>query len=160
MKNFIRFLFIPFSLLLVRPASAQTANPSFKIQQERKLWHDNIDKEQKRLLALDGKADDIIQASKDENVNLQIADVMIRQIDLLQEKIELDSMLSGQVKIKNLRSLETMIRGYNNNFRKKDFPPSMAPLLFDAFVRAMELDQHNGSIEPVIAANSYGIGKI
>src|SRR5450432_2276257 len=160
MKNFIRFLFIPFSLLLAKPSSAQTANPPFKIQQERKLWHDNIDKEQKRLLALDGKADDIIQASKDENVNLQIADVMIRQIDLLQEKIELDSMLSGQVKIKNLRSLETMIRGYNNNFRKKDFPPSMAPLLFDAFVKAMELDRMNMSIEPVIAENSYGIGKI
>lgn len=159
MKKF-RFLLIPLTLLLAKPSSAQTANPPFKIQQERKLWHDNIDKEQKRLLALDGKADDIIQASKDENVNLQIADVMIRQIDLLQEKIELDSMLSGQVKIKNLRSLETMIRGYNNNFRKKDFPPSMAPLLFDAFVKAMELDRMNMSIEPVIAENNYGIGKI
>ena len=81
-------------------------------------------------MALDGKADEIIQASKDENVNLQIADVMIRQVDLLQEKIETDSTLSGQMKIKNLRSLETMIKGYNNNFRKKDFPPSMAPVAF------------------------------
>jgi hypothetical protein len=159
MKKF-RFLLIPLTLLLARPTSAQTANPAFKIQQERKIWHDNIDKEQKRLLALDGKADDVIQVSKDENVNLQIADVMIRQIDLLQEKIELDSTLSGQIKIKNLRSLETMIRGYNNNFRKKDFPPSMAPQLFDAFVKAMEIDRMNMSIEPVIAENSYGIGKI
>jgi len=160
MKNFIRFLFIPFSLLLVRPASAQTANPAFKIQQERKLWHDNIDKEQKRLLALDGKADDVIQASKDDNINLEIADVMIRQVDLLQENIELDSTLSGQLKIKNLRSLETMLRGYNNNYRKKDFPPSMAPALFDAFVKAMDLDRLNMSIEPVISDNSYGVGKI
>ena len=159
MKKF-RFLLIPLTLLLATPTSAQTANPPFKVQQERKIWHDNIDKEQKRLLALDGKADDIIQASKDENVNLQIADVMIRQIDQLQEKIELDSTLSGQTKIKNLRSLETMIRGYNNNFRKKDFPPSMAPQLFDAFVKAMEIDRINMSIEPVIAENSYGIGKI
>src|SRR6202051_237964 len=120
MKKFIRLLLIPLSLLLTRPIAAQTANPAFKIQQERKLWHDNIDKEQKRLLALDGKADEIIQASKDDNVNLQIADVMIRQGDLIQEKIEMDSSLSAQMKIKNLRSLEAMIRGYNNNFRKKD----------------------------------------
>src|SRR5450432_692145 len=160
MKNFIRFLFIPFSLLLVRPASAQTANPAFKIQQERKLWHDNIDREQKRLLALDGKADDIIQASKDDNVNLEIADVMIRQVDRLQEKIEMDSALSGQMKIKNLRSLETMVKGYNNHFRQKDFPPSMAPALFDAFVKAMQIDRLNLSIETVIADNSYGVGKI
>jgi hypothetical protein len=160
MNKFIRFLLIPFLFLFAGPLIAQTANPPFKIQQERKLWHDNIDKEQKRLLALDGKPDDIIQVSKDDNINLQIADVMIRQVDQLQEQIETDSTLSGQMKIKNLRSLETMIRGYNNNFRKKDYPPSMAPALFDAFVKAMELDQHNRSIEPVIAANTYGVGKI
>ncbi len=160
MKIIIRFLLFSYTLALSLPLCAQTANPGFKIQQERKLWHDNIDKEQKRLLALDGKADDIIQASRDENVNLGIADVMIRQVDLLQEKIETDSTLSGQMKIKNLRSLETMIRGYNNHFRSKDFPPSMAPTLFDAFVKAMEIDRRNGSIKPVIEENIYGIGSI
>jgi hypothetical protein len=160
MKNFIRFLLISFSVLLCRSLAAQTVSPAFKIQQERKLWHDNIDREQKRLLALDGKTDEIIQISKDDNVNLQIADVMIRQVDLVQEKIEMDSTLSGQMKIKNLRSLENMLRGYNNNFRKKDFPASMAPALFEAFVKAMDLDRLNQSIEPVIADNSYGIGKI
>jgi hypothetical protein len=160
MKKIIRFLLIPFALILARPLSAQTANPAFKIQQDRKLWHDNIDKEQKRLLALDGKADETIQVSKDDNINLQIADVMIRQVDLLQEKIELDSSLSGQMKIKNLRSLETMLKGYNNNFRKKDYPPSMAPVLFDAFVKAMQADRLNMSIETVITENSYGVGKI
>ena len=67
------------------------------------------------------KQDEVIQASKDENINLQIADVMIRQVDLLQEKIEMDSTLSGQMKIKNLRSLETMIKGYNNNYQEKRF---------------------------------------
>jgi hypothetical protein len=160
MKNFIRYLIIPFSLLPARPVLAQTANPAFKVQQERKLWHDNIDREQKRLLGLDGKQDDVIQVSRDENFNLQIADVMIRQVDLLQQNIEIDSTLNGQTKIKNLRSLETMLKGYNNNYRKKDFQPSMAPALFDAFVKAMDLDRSNLSIEPVIADNSYGVGKI
>ena len=160
MKKFTHFVFVALCLVLSCSGYAQTANTSFKIQQERKLWHDNIDKEQKRLLGLDGKQDDAIQVSKDENINLQIADVMIRQVDLLQQKIETDSSLNGQMKIKNLRSLETMIRGYNNNYRKKDFPPSMAPVLFDAFVKAMQYDRINISIEPVIAENIYGIGKI
>jgi hypothetical protein len=147
-------------ILLIPPAMGQTARPPFRIQQERKLWHENIDREQQRLLALDGKADTIIQASKDENVNLEIADALIRQVDELQEKIELDSSLSPQTKIKNLRSLESMLKGYNNHFRQKDFPPSMAPALVDAFTRAMELDRKNQSIEPVIADNTYGVGKI
>ncbi len=64
------------------------------------------------------------------------------------------------MKIKYLRSLETMIRGYNNNYRHKDFPPSMAPALFDAFVSAMDLDRNSQSIEPVISENTYGTGKI
>jgi hypothetical protein len=156
----IRFILVPYYLLLALPLCAQTTVPGFKIQQDRKLWHDNIDKEQKRLLALDGKADDVIQASKDENVNLGIADVMIRQVDLLQEKIETDSSLTGQMKIKNLRSLESMLKGYNNHYHQRDFPSSMAPALFDAFVKAMEIDRLNMSIEPVIAENSYGVGKI
>ena len=123
MKKFIRFRRYSVDFLSCPdPVMAQTARPPFKIQQERKLWHDNIDREQKRLLALDGKADTIIQVSKDENVNLEMADVMIRQVDELQENIELDSTLSGQMKIKNLRSLESMLKGYNNNYRKKDFP--------------------------------------
>ena len=99
MKKFARFIFISLVLFSSLAAGAQSARPPIKIQQERKLWHDNIDREQKRLLALDGKADTIIQASKDENVNLALADVMIRQVDGLQEKIELDSTLTGQTKI-------------------------------------------------------------
>jgi hypothetical protein len=160
MKKIIRFVFFSFFLLPVQLVRAQTARPPFKIQQERKLWHDNIDREQKRLLALDGKADTIIQVSKDENVNLEMADVMIRQVDELQENIELDSSLSGQMKIKNLRSLEAMLKGFNNHYRQRDFPTSMAPALFEAFKRAMILDRANKSIEPAIADNPYGIGKI
>lgn len=36
----------------------------------------------------------------------------------------------------------------------------MAPTLFDAFVKAMEIDRRNGSIKPVIEENIYGIGSI
>ena len=160
MNKLIRFIFLSPVLLTVLSLSAQTANPGFRIQQERKIWHENIDKEQRRLLALDGKADDVIQISKDENINLQVADVMIRQVDLLQESIELDSTINGQMKIKNLRSLETMVRGYNNNYRKKDYPPSMAPALFEGFVIALMLDRKNQSIEPVIVENIWAVGKI
>jgi hypothetical protein len=147
-------------LLINGLAYAQPNSYPFKVQQDRLLWHDNVDKEQRRLLALDGKPDDSISLSKDENINLEIADALIRQVDQLQEQIEMDSLLNGQGKIKYLRSLESMLKGYNNNCRKKDFPPSLAPGLITAFKKAMKLDRDNKSIEPVIEENTYGIGKI
>jgi len=160
MKQIMRVFFF---FILVNAGISAHAQPSsypFKIQQERLLWHDNIDKEQKRLLGLDGKSDDTLHLSKDENINLEIADAMIRKVDELQQRIEQDSSLSGQAKIKYLRSLENMVKGYNNNYRKRDFPTSLAPGLVDAFSQAMQLDRNNQSIEPVIEQNSYGIGKI
>ncbi|HEX4849232.1 MAG TPA: hypothetical protein VFV08_00430, partial [Puia sp.] len=142
------------------PAFGQPTTYPFKVQQDRMLWHDNVDKQQKRLLALDGKSDDSLHLSKDENINLEIADAMIRQVDDLQQTIELDSTLTGQAKIKYLRSLESMVRGYNNNYKKRDFPPSMAPALVDAFVEAMQLDRKGSSIEPIVIANTFGVGTI
>ena len=160
MKKSLPYIFITGCLFLSLAAHAQSSDPGFKIQQDRLLWHDNIDREQKRLFTLDGKADDSIQFSRDENVNLAIADALIRRVDRLQQDIEFDSTMSGQAKIKYLRSIESMLAGYNNHFRQKDYPPSMAPALLDAFLHAMDLDKYGKSIEPVIKDNSYGIGKI
>ncbi len=155
---------ILFSLLTLICATskvgAQTSAYPFPVQQDRMLWHDNIDKEQKRLLSLDGKGDDSIKLSKDETINLEIEDALIRQVDELQKQIEEDSTLAGQAKIKYLKALASMLKGYNDNCRKRDFPPSMAPGLLAAFKQAMQLDRENQSIEPVIAQSSYGIGMI
>jgi hypothetical protein len=139
---------------------AQNTAYPFKVAQERMLWHDNVDKQQKQFLSLDGKADDSFLLSKDATINLQVADAMIRQVDDLQERIEQDSTLSGQGKIKYLRSVESMVRGFNLNCRKKDFQITMAPALVTAFEQAMQLDRANQSIEPVIQESAYGIGAI
>ena len=160
MKPILRLILLFAASLACTASYAQPNSYPFKVQQDRMLWHDNIDKEQKRLLALDGRADDSITISRDENINLQIADALIRQVDEWQQSIELDSTLTGQGKIKYLRSLESMIKGYNNHYRQRDFPPSMAPGLVEAFKQAMKLDRMNKSIEPVIEENTYGIGKI
>ena len=160
MKPFLRAHLIYLSCLLAPALSAQPTSYPYKVDQSRMLWHDNIDKQQKRLLALDGKADDSITMSKDESINLQIADALIRQVDDLQKQIELDSVMTSQTKIKYLRSLESLLKGYVNNYKKPDFPPSMAPALFSAYKKAMAADMKNESIEPIIEENSYGIGKI
>jgi hypothetical protein len=142
-------VFLPIALI------AQTSY-TFRISTDRMLFHDLVDKQQKNLL----NKNDSLKLSEDESVNLQVSDVLIRQVDEMQESIETDTTLSGQVKVKSLKSLETLLRGYNLNKYRKDFPVTIAPALFAAFKESLLLDRKGLSIEPVIAKNDYGVGKI
>ncbi len=138
-------------------AEAQPTSYPYKIAQERLLWHDNIAKQQRRLVVPNT---DSVNITKDARVNQKVADAMIKRIDKLQQQIELDTTLSGQGKTKYLRSMETLVMGFADNYGKRDFDPTMAPNLVTAFIEAMKLDRQNKTIEPVTDANSYGVGKI
>ncbi len=129
---------------------------SFRIATDRMLFHDLVDKQQGLLPVVNGE----LRLAADESVNLQVADVLIRQVDQLQETIESDSILTGQEKVKGLKSLETLLKGYNRYRNSRDFPPTLAPALLEAFKAAMALDRKGESIEPVVAANRYGVGRI
>ena len=100
-------LLIFISILLPGTLLAQTAY-NFKIATDRMLFHDLVDKQQKAML----NEKDSLKLSPDDAVNLQVADVFIRQVDELQEKIESDTTLTGQVKVKSLKSLETLLKRY------------------------------------------------
>jgi hypothetical protein len=143
------------AFIIINSAFGQTAYP-FRVSMDRMLWHDKIDKQQKKLYNVDG----LLKLSADESVNLQIEDALIRKIDNLQEAVETDSIANGQVKVKYLRSIEKLLEGYNINRNRRDFHVSMAPVLFESFLECMELDKKKESIEPVIAKNEYGVGKI
>src|SRR5688500_5595529 len=143
-------------ICLVLPCAlmSQTAS-TFKISTNRMLFHDLVDKQQKLLL----NANDSLKLSDDESVNLQVADVLIRQVDEMQEKIEEDTLTNGQAKVRLLKSLENLLIGYNRNKNRKDYPVTMAPALLKAYKECLELDKKGESIEPVIAKNDYGVGK-
>ena len=141
-------------------AQSQPTAVKFPIDRGRQIFHDKVTGEQQRLQGLDGKKDNIITLSKDETVNGEIEYALVHRVDELREKIELDSVMTGQSKVKYIRALEMLVRGYNNNVLKKDFSPVIAPDLVAAFERAMALDKKNESIEPVIRDNTYGVGTI
>jgi len=155
----MRLFLLAFLLLPLVPAAQTMAQPPyaypFTVARDRMLWHDNVDKEQRRLIT-----NGIVQLTKDESVNLQIEDALVRKLDQLQEKLENDSTLTNNDKKKYLKAMELMLRGFNQNWNKRDYGASEAPALLTAFVEAMELDRANKSIEPVIQANAYGVGKI
>jgi hypothetical protein len=155
-RQFLCCLFVFLSLFSIHNiATAQTSYP-FKVAQDRMLFHDDIDKEQKRLLVFETKN----IALKDENVKLAINDALIRKVDELQQRIEEDTALNTNAKKRYLRGIEFMLRGFIDNVNKKDFPPSIAPGLVVAFEKAMMLDRKNQSIETVVEENDYGIGEV
>ncbi len=145
------FLLVSTSFL-TRAQNAYT----FKIATQRMLWHDKVDNQQKRLVQKNGT----IKLTGDETINLRIFDAIIRRIDELQENIELDSLRSTQTKVKNLVSIEQLVKGFADTRGNRDFPSSIAPALVSAYEECLKLDNAGESIEPVIAKSSYGIGKI
>lgn len=153
-------LFLLVTLLLPLFSAAQNAAQThiypYAVARDRMLWHDNVDKEQRKLLGSNGT----VQLTRDESINLQIEDALIRRLDQFQEKMELDSVMTGNDKKKYLKALELMLRGFNQNWNKKDYSASQAPAVFAAFQEAMKLDQERKSIKPVIEAFEYGVGKI
>jgi hypothetical protein len=150
-------VFFTVSLLVVlgKTGSAQTSYP-FKVSFDRMLWHENIDKQQKRLLNPEGS----VKFAISESNKTTISDALVKGVDRLQQKIEFDSTLTGQSKTKYLRTLELMVKGYADKFNKKDFTPAISTALVNAFDECMELDKKGKSIEPVIQENEYGVGKI
>lgn len=145
-------------LLLLTSAlglSAQDTLP-YKIATDRQLWHDNVDRQQKKLLTDSGE----IRLSSDPSVNLHIYNALIKRVDQLQRNIELDSLLNNNNKKRCLRNLELMVKGYVDNLGKKDYPMAMAPSLVQAFEECLALDLKGESIRPVIDRNGYGVGKV
>ncbi len=154
---------LPACLLLLCCCLLMQAQPPayrFIPDKGRVLFHDKVDAQQQRIKDMDGKKDDAITLSKDPTVNGQIEYALLDRVDELQQKIELDSVLSHAAKVKYILGLETLLSGYRTNARKTDFPLTIAPDLVSAYEKAMALDIKNASIEPVIAQNSYPVGKI
>lgn len=141
-------------------AQAQPPQYRFVPDKGRVLFHDKVDAQQQRIKDMDGKKDDAITLSKDPTVNGQIEYALLDQVDELQMKIENDSTLSHSSKVKYILGLETLLNGYRTNVFKKDFPLTIAPDLVNAYEKAMALDIKNQSIEPVVMAYSYPVGKI
>jgi hypothetical protein len=157
-KPFILSVFLLPALL---GAVAQPNSYPYKVAQDRMIWHDKVDKEQQQLILLGGGKDDsVIRLTADETVNLQITDALCRQVDELQQQIEFDSTLNTNSKKRYLRGLEALLSGFEKSYGAKTIQPAMAPGLITAFSQAMVLDKKGQSIEPVITANPYPIGKI
>src|SRR5690606_8205339 len=78
----------------------------------RQGFHDNIDKEQVNADKFDGKADNYVKVSEDQNMNLQVTNALTKMVDDLQVEIELDTALDHRLKVKYLSGLQQLLKDY------------------------------------------------
>ena len=94
MNLLLRSVLFSAALFLSLKGMAQNNVYPYKVAHDLALWHDNVDKEQQKLIIAGGRNDTLLRLAKDETVNFQITDALLRRVDDLQEHIELDSTLN------------------------------------------------------------------
>src|ERR1700746_1912447 len=124
-------------LLAFQPLLAQAEDPDpvkdLKPPKNRELFHDFVDKQQREILKSDGKADDQFNPSSDEQVNFLLTRAVTNKVDWVQYRIEKDTVLSSQGKIKYLRGLENLLKYFNNNWRRGNIKPTQLPFIIDGY---------------------------
>jgi hypothetical protein len=156
-----------FLLVLGQVASAQ---PSFissvdtvneintcKPPKNRELFHDFINNEQKNILKSDGKNDNQFTPSSNEEINFLLTQSLVNKVDGLQCKIEQDSTLVPQNKVRYLRGIENLLKFFVTNTRSKKISPVLLPEIITAYENCMQRDKEGNSIEPVINSLNYEV---
>lgn len=136
-------------------SSAQTINPDCKPPRNRELFHGFIDEQQKIILKSDGKNDNQYTPSSKEEINFLLTQSVINKVDALQCKIENDSTLKDQVKIKYLRGIEYILKFFVRNSVSGKISPSVFPDVIRTYEECMENDIAGLSIDDVIRKSAY-----
>ncbi len=130
----------------------------FKPEFRRLINHEAIDKEQKNLLAADGRADDQFVVSANEEVNMRLTKVVTNEVDEFQYKIEKDSLLDHRLKVNYLSGAVNMLKYIRLNWQNKKINILHLPAVFEAYEKCIEEDKAAKSIEPVIHTLPYDVG--
>jgi hypothetical protein len=121
----------------------------------RELFHDLIDKQQRIILDLDKVKDDRYTVSGDETTNNDFTRVLVQEVDLYQCRIETDSLLGAQDKVRYLRGMENVLKAYvGKTIGNKRYRLLLYNVII-AFEKCVLADQQKQSIVPVIDSLLY-----
>lgn len=127
----------------------------YKIDIRRVKLHEDIDKIQVQVLEMDGVRDRLIRVSGDEDVNLALTDIMIRQLDVLQDSLETTATLDHRLKVKYLTGVLQVLRTFQTGWMQGSFAPEKGLILFAEFSELMAADKAGLSIEPIVSRYPY-----
>ncbi|HTD94782.1 MAG TPA: hypothetical protein VK644_13250 [Chitinophagaceae bacterium] len=124
----------------------------------RELFHDNIDREQRELLASDGRTDNQFVVSNNEEVNSLLTRVVRREVDEFQYRTEQDSLLDHRLKVNYLTGMSNLLRYVRQNWRSKRVNVLHLSTIIGGFEICANNDKAGKSIEPVIKTMTFDAG--
>ncbi len=133
---------------------AQPVDKGCKPPIGRVLWHDRIDKAQKKLV------DQKINISDNEDLTYFISLSLTRHVDAVQCAIETDPSLTDQPKKGYLAGLENLLKNFYTQYRLRQITPSLFPTALDDYETAIRLDKKGESIEALVEGSSYEVGRL
>jgi hypothetical protein len=156
-----KYYLLPFSFLLISNfLSAQidtNALKKFKPARLREIYNDYVDAQQKSLLKYDGKADNKLVISSNEEVNFLVTQAATIKIDWLQYEIENDSTLSHGKKVRYVQGLKVTLQLVEKGWKQKELNPANLPATIDAYANCVQLDKKGISIEEYISNLDYEV---
>ncbi|HVG42197.1 MAG TPA: hypothetical protein VM888_11355, partial [Chitinophagaceae bacterium] len=157
----LRLLFcIILTSFSVTALAQTTACKDFKPPLKRQLFHEYIDREQKAALRADGKVDNLLYTSANEDINYLVTQSIISKVDALQCRIERDSSFAEMKKVTYIRGLEKLLKNFTTAFKASRFNASNLPAALETYEAAMEKDSKGQTIESIIDKKSYEIGNL
>ncbi|MCU0381585.1 MAG: hypothetical protein MUE58_10390 [Chitinophagaceae bacterium] len=153
-------LFLLYFLALSQASLAAVDTTRKKVDIRRAKIHDDIDKLQNGLLSQRGTESEWIQAVPDPDINLLLTDLYTRQLDIVQDTLEQSTSLDHRLKVKYLTGLENLLKGYQEGWIRRSFPPEKGAILFPAYLDMMQADARGQSIAPIVDKYPYETGNI
>lgn len=128
---------------------------SFKPEFRRQLNHDYIDEQQDYLLSADGTADNRFEIAHNDEASFLLTRVIKWDIDVLQYKIEKDSLLDHRLKMNYLTGLNNTLKYINANYRAHNFNMLYLPEVIKGLELAFAEDAAGRSVEPAFSRLPY-----
>ena len=135
------------------------SQPQHTIPAARRIAHEEINKAQKTIVRTFKLHDSLGNSQKNEEPDIKWTNAIIK-IDGIQNTIDKDSSISEDKKMKFLKGLKEALDAFLYATRIKELTPDQLPVIIDAFHMAMELEERDSSIVPVIQENDLTIGQI
>ena len=106
---------------------------------QRQLFHERIDAQLKLLDKTDGKIDQFIKVSANEDINQVVSDIMFHRTRDLADSVELNPLIpANNEKVRYLSYIERLIIAYREGWRSKELNPLYAKILVSGFEKAMK----------------------
>ncbi len=153
-KNYVLFFLLTFYL------HSLAQNATGKIPLARQYFHEAINSTQKKILLTDGKDDSLFTPTANETLNQELTNAVLSGVEKIKNRVESDSTIDNNGKIKFLRGFNETLTAYLNGCRYDSLKYSILPDLLTGYEACMTAEQNNQSIENNIAGFSYEVGNI